>query len=444
MIGLSADFDRELFTLDPRIVDEILKSFIQLYDDGLIYRGKRLINWCVRCQSALSDIDTEFKDAVSPFVYFKYAFTKTEPEAVEIKNTFIGKTIDWTYERSKTSKDDKFPGALGTYDEFTKIDDKPLGIQGIGYDPKLKKDTVVKGKAVGINMRLDKKFRLIVVNPEFNGDLDKELERIFYFELKHAAGSHIIKLDEYPDDKYYTNGFVMGTVRPETKFGDTAIAVDPKDERYSEIAGKEFEVVTLNGTTKLKVIADEAVDKDFGSGAVKITPAHAPEDWDIAQRHKEDTMPEKQVINFDGTLNHLTGKYEGLEASKAREKMYADMKENGMLVHIDKNYKNRIRICERCKHPIEPLVSHQWFVDTKPLKKKARELVENSITEIMPEGNKRTYIDWMNTPEDWCITRQLWWGYRVPVWYKGIKEQYISKTGEVKEKDRWKYDRDQR
>ncbi|HRO65053.1 MAG TPA: class I tRNA ligase family protein, partial [Candidatus Dojkabacteria bacterium] len=131
---------------------------------------------------------------------------------------------------------------------------------------------------------------------------------------------------------------------------------------------------------------------------------------------------------------HLAGKYEGMNVKEARKVMLEDMKANGMLVYLDENYENRIRICERCKHPIEPLISYQWFVDTEPLKREAKRLVEEGLTEIMPEGKKKTYLQWMESQEDWCITRQLWWGYRVPVWYKGEHTQYITQTGEVKEK----------
>lgn len=425
-IGLSADFDRELFTLDPKIVKEVMTAFELMYKDGLVYRDKRIINWCPRCQSALADIDTEFKDSVSPFYYFKYGFLEPETEAVKLKNEFEGKTLSWRFERSKTKDgESELPFAFGRYND--------IEIIGIGYEG-LQPESEVIGEVVGIQMRLDKNLRLVLKNPEFKGDLNAELDKIFLFEIKYYVGAHIILFEDYPEEKYYTNGFILGTVRPETKFGDTALAVDPDDERYKEFVGKQFEVMTLNGPTKIKVIADNAVDENFGTGMVKVTPAHAPEDWEIAQRHKAEAMPEKQVINFDGRLNHLTGKYEGMTVKEARAAMIPDMKTAGMLIHLDENYQNRIRICERCKHPIEPLISYQWFVDTKPLKAEAKRLVEQGLTEIMPEGKKKTYMQWMDTEEDWCITRQLWWGYRLPVWYKGKREQYITETGEVKEK----------
>jgi valyl-tRNA synthetase len=424
-IGLSADFDRELFTLEPKIVDEVLKAFELMYEDKLVYRDKRIINWCPRCQSALADIDTEFKDSQSPFYYFKYAFTEPETDALKLKNEFKGKVIEWDFERNSTNDGElKLPFSFGKY--------QTLEIIGIGYDDE--QNGKLSGKVIGIQMRLDKNFRLVVLNQNQQIELKQELDKIFLFEIQHYAGAHIILFDEYSEDKYYTNGFILGTVRPETKFGDTALAVDPDDKRYKDFVGKNFEVKTLLGTSKINIIADNAVDENFGTGMVKVTPAHSPEDWDIAKRHPEEAFPEKQVIDFNGKMNHLAGKYEGLYVKEARKVMLEDMKSAGMLVYLDENYTNRIRICERCKYPIEPLISYQWFVDTEPLKREAKRLVEEKFTDIMPEGKKKTYIQWMESKEDWCITRQLWWGYRVPVWYKGEHSQYITETGEVKEK----------
>lgn len=418
-IGLSADFDRELFTLDPKIVSEVMKAFQLMYEDNLVYRDKRIINWCPRCQSALADIDTEFKDSESPFYYFKYGFLEPEKLAIELKNKYRNQKINWSITKNNAS--------------YTKGNFNDLEIIGIGYDTS-QSNTTLEGVVIGIEMRLDNKFRLVVQNPTYTDEIYSNLFDVFIKDSKTIAGAHIILFNEYEDDKYYNNGFILGTVRPETKFGDTALAVNPDDERYKDFVGKEFEVMTLNGPAKIKVIADKVVQKDEGTGMLKVTPAHSPEDWDIAQRHKEEAMPEKQVINFDGKLNHLTGKYEGMTVKEARKAMIPDMKTAGMLVHLDENYKNRIRICERCKHPIEPLISYQWFVNTTVLKRGAKRLVSEGFTDIMPEGKKKTYMQWMNSKEDWCITRQLWWGYRLPVWYKGKREQYITKSGEVKEK----------
>ncbi len=442
-LGLSADYSRELFTLDPRIVKEVLQTFIDMYHDNLIYRGKRLINWCVRCQSALADIDTEYKDSKTQFVWFKYGFLQPDPNAVFIKNKYAGVEVEGIVERFKGMewKSDKGTNYEWEFDyygelpnEINPADGKNLDVIFLGYETGLKAGVKLRGKAIGLMMRLDGDYKLIVKNDE-NRDLDikAEIDALTKRFGRYFAGVHVILFDEYPDDKFYTNGFVIGTVRPETKFGDTAIAVHPDDDRYREFVGKEFEVITLNGTAKLKIIADIAVDRDFGTGALKVTPAHAKEDWDIATRHPE-VLPEKQVINFDGTLNHLAGKFAGLKAIEARDAIVEEMKKIGMLVGIDNDYENRIQICERCKHQIEPLISYQWFLKTERLKVEAKRLVEEGMSEIMPTGKQNVYLNWMDQPEDWCITRQLWWGYRVPVWYKSQPQEYIAETGEVKEK----------
>jgi len=453
-IGLSADFDRELFTLDPRIVDEVLAAFELMYEDGLVYRDKRIINWCPRCQSALADIDTEFKDSQTPFYYFKYGFLEPDQEAIKLKNEYQGKTIkveievEETYESMKkvmtANQEEYFKGKVYPHyfrafvpKTISSITNSEIDTFVFGYQ-ELEHEQNIEVTVIGIMMSLDRNFSLIVKNPKISiQEIESDLSLFRRFLVdgnKNYAGSHFILFDDYPEDKYYTNGFILGTVRPETKFGDTALAVDPDDERYKEFVGKEFEVQTLLGTSKIKVIADNAVEEDFGTGMVKVTPAHSPEDWDIAKRHPEEALPEKQVIDFDGKMNHLAGKYQGLKVKEARIAMIDDMKAIGMLIYLDETYTNRLRICERCKHPIEPLVSYQWFVDTRPLKDEAKRLVENGSTEIMPEGKKKTFFQWMNQDEDWCITRQLWWGYRLPVWYKGKRDQFITETGEVKER----------
>lgn len=421
-IGTSADFDRELFTLDPKVVDDVLETFIMMYEEGMIYRGKRLINWCPRCHSALADIDTEYKDSKGMFFYFKYAFTEPEEKALKLKREYEGKGIHWHV--TGNEEDTRY---------ITGEDRKGVKILGVGYD-EVPTGNEIGGEVIGIQMRLDGDFHLVVRSNDFDGEIEHEIEHAFTELIGKFAGSHIILFSEYKEDKYYTNGFVMGTVRPETMFGDTALAVSPKDERYAEYVGKSFQVQTLTGVKDMPIIADDAVDPEFGAGMLKVTPAHATEDWDIAQRNYEATMPEKQVIDFDGKLNHLAGDYAGMSVNAARRQLAEDMRANGMLVHLNESYENRVQVCERCKSRIEPLISHQWFVRTEELKAKAKQLVEEDLVNIMPEGRENVYLQWMDSPEDWCITRQLWWGYRIPVWYKGEKSEYVTETGEVMEK----------
>ena len=207
--------------------------------------------------------------------------------------------------------------------------------------------------------------------------------------------------------------FELATTRPETKFGDTAVAVNPKDKRYQKWVGQELEVEGLNGSFKIKVVADEAVDPEFGTGVVKVTPAHDFNDFEIAQRHN---LPLKQVIGYDGRLNELTGPYQGLKVMAARAKVVEDLKKKGLLVRVDETYQNRVATCYRCGSIIEPLPKTQWFVKVKSLTQKAKSAVESGEVKVYPTRFKKILIDWLDRFHDWNISRQIVWGIRIPAY----------------------------
>jgi valyl-tRNA synthetase len=209
--------------------------------------------------------------------------------------------------------------------------------------------------------------------------------------------------------------FTLATTRPETKFGDTAVAVNPKDKRYKKLVGTEFTYDSLIGPKKMKVVADEHVDQDFGTGAVKVTPAHDQNDFEMAQRHN---LPMVKVIDQYGKLNKNTGRFGGLRIKKARDKVVEELRKKGDLVKVDENYKNRVGHCYRCNTVIEPMLLPQWFVSTKPLAKKAIEAVKKGKTKIFPKKRfEKLYFDWMENIRDWNISRQIVWGPRIPIWY---------------------------
>ncbi len=292
-LGASCDWSRKKFTLDEDIISKTQDTFIQMYKDGLVYRGKRLVNWCVKHQTGLSDLEVKHEEKTTPLYYIKYG---------------------------------------------------PI---------------------------------------------------------------------------------ILATVRLETKFGDTAIAVHPKDKKYKNFIGKEIEIDTLIGKTKIKVIADEAVDPDFGTGAVKITPAHDFNDFEIWQRHKNEIPHPIEVIDKFGKLNLLehfseneeAKKYHGLKILEARKIIAEEMEKRGLLIKIDHNYKHNAALCYKCSNNLEPRLMSQWFVKTGPLAKPAIEVVKNGKIKIIPEKFKKVYFHWMKNIRDWNISRQIIWGIQIPAWF---------------------------
>ncbi len=232
---------------------------------------------------------------------------------------------------------------------------------------------------------------------------------------------------------------IIATTRPETLLGDTAVAVNPNDERYKDLIGKTL-VLPLVGR-EIPVIADEYVDKEFGTGCVKITPAHDPNDFEVGLRHN---LEQIKVLNDDATINAYGGKYQGMDRYEARKAMIADLDELGLLVKIEEHSHN-VGQCYRCGTTVEPITSNQWFVKMEPLAKRAIDVVKDGDVSFIPERFSKTYMNWMENVHDWCISRQLWWGHRIPAFYcQDCGEMTVSKTdidtcpkcgGKVKQED---------
>ena len=284
-MGYSCDWDRLAFTMDERCSKAVKEVFVRMYEEGLIYRGDRIINWCPCCKTAISDAEVEYETEKGHLWHLKYP----------IENS----------------------------------------------------------------------------------------------------------------DKY----IVVATTRPETMLGDTAVAVNPSDKRYTSLVGKNI-VLPLVGRL-IPIIADRYVEKAFGTGAVKITPAHDPNDFEVGIRHD---LPVIKVMNDDGTMNENAGKYEGMDETEARAAVVADMDKLGLLLKTE-DYEHNVGHCYRCHHTIEPMVSKQWFVRMKELAAPAIEAVRKKDIKFLPKRFEKTYLHWMENIRDWCISRQLWWGHRIPVYY---------------------------
>ena len=281
-MGSSCDWSRECFTMDENLSAAVRKTFVNLYNKGLIYRGFRIINWCPSCATAISDAEVEHKELEGAFWHIKYKF----------------------------------------------------------------KDS-----------------------------------------------------DEY---------LIVATTRPETMLGDTAVAVNPEDERYKKYIGKML-VLPLVGR-EIPVVADEHAKPEFGTGCVKITPCHDPNDFEVALRHD---LPMIEVLTPDAKMNAECGKYAGMDRYEARKAIVADLEACGALIRIEK-CTHEVGHCYRCGTVLEPTASRQWFVKMKPLAAPAIEVVRNGTVDYIPERFAKLYLNWMENIHDWCISRQLWWGHRIP------------------------------
>ena len=301
-MGSSADWERERFTMDEGCSDAVLEVFVKLYEEGYIYKGSRIVNWCPVCQTSISDAEVEHEEQDGYFWHINYPVAGEEGRFVEI-----------------------------------------------------------------------------------------------------------------------------ATTRPETMFGDTAVAVNPEDERYQDIIGKTLKLPLTD--REIPVIADAYVDKEFGTGCVKITPAHDPNDFEVGKRHN---LEEVVVINDDATMNAGAGKFAGMDRYECRKALVKELEELGLLVKVEPHSHN-VGTHDRCGTTVEPMVKQQWFVKMDELIRPAVEGVKNGEIKLLPKRMEKTYFNWTDNIRDWCISRQLWWGHRIPAYYcEECGEMTVAKTAPEK------------
>jgi len=300
-LGESCDWTRERFTLSPELSRAVTEVFVRLYEDGLIYRGHYIVNWCPQCRTAISDLETVHEERQGHLWHIRYPIVGTK---------------------------------------------------------------------------------------------------------------------EY---------VVVATTRPETMLGDTAVAVHPSDPRYQHLIGKMVLLPLMN--REIPIVDDFMVDRDFGTGAVKVTPAHDPNDFEIGRRHN---LPEIDVMTDDAKMSAAAGKYAGLDRFEARKRVVADLEAAGLLEKVA-DHTHAVGTCDRCGTIIEPRASTQWFVKMKPLAEPAIAAVERGDVELMPDNRRTEYFEWMRNIRDWCISRQLWWGHRIPAWHcGGCKEIIVAREAPTK------------
>lgn len=375
-IGLSADFDRDTFTLDPDIVKLVLETFIKLWEDGLVYKGVRIVNWCPSCKTALADVDTEKKERKGRFYYIKYPLLNTDQKVITIKVN--QQTIQEFIEK----------GEITLYNLDSTLDNGDIVVLEVESNHKQRVASVLID-------RQGKALRLINTND-------------------------------------FSNFITVATTRPETMLGDTAVVVNPKDKRYKHSIGRKVLLPLV--WREIPIIADGRVDMELGTGALKLTPAHAPEDYEIMLIWNKENPKEQvdyiNVIDKDGSIVGPTGQFFGLNVEEAREKVVEELKKLNLIEKIETK-SQIIRVCERCKTPIEPLMSSQWFIKIDALRKPAIEVVRKGKIKIYPKNMTKKYFHWMENLRDWPISRSLWWGYRFPVWYKGKPEEFVDENGKI-------------
>ncbi len=439
-IGLSSDFDRDTFTLDPDIVKIVLETFIQMYKDDMVYKGVRIVNWCPSCKTTLADIDTEKKERLTKFSYIKYPLLEKNQKVWEL--SFYSKEILKSLnEGIKTIETRALnPEEKQRYFGDIKPGDIIIAIDKSDDAHRQRFPFVAKRVAIYKNLKdLFDNEDQTKISSDGKKRTYKEWEKAWldfsskeYLEKIKKNGIIAIELEKYLPDKHSKNFVTVATTRAETMLGDTAVVVNPKDKRYEDLIGRKLLLPLVY--REIPIISDPIVDRDLGTGALKLTPAHAPEDYEIMlnwnKKNPQKSIDYINVIDKDATMKGPIGKYFGLTTNECKDAVLNELEELKLLEKQEEK-EQFVSVCERCKSIVEPQMSSQWFIKVDNLKKQAIEVVESGQIKIHPKNMTKVYLDWLKDLRDWPISRSLWWGYRFPVWYKGKLEEKIDENGKI-------------
>ncbi len=438
-IGLSSDFDRDTFTLDPNIVKIVLETFIKMYKDKMVYKGVRIINWCPSCKTTLADIDTERKERLTQFSYIRYPLLEEGRKVWEL-NFNNKKILETLIKEEKTIETRALnPEEKNRYFRNIKQNDIIIAIDKSNKSHQKRYPFIVKGVKIYRNLKeLHKQEDLEKIFPNTKITSLNDLKKLYlkfknnYLEKIDKNGIIAIKLERYKPAKHTKNFITVATTRPETMLGDTAVVVNPNDKRYKSFINKKLLLPLV--WREIPIISDPIVDKNLGTGALKLTPSHAPEDYEIMLNWNKNN-PSKQidyinVINKEAKMCGPVGKYFGLNTDKCKNEVLNDLKSLKLLEKQEEK-EQFVSICERCKSITEPQMSSQWFIKVKNLKRKAIQVVKKEEIKIHPKNMTKVYLDWLENLRDWPISRSLWWGYRFPIWYKGKLEEKIDENGKI-------------
>ena len=422
-LGASCDWERTAFTMDEVRSDSVIKIFIDLYNKGLIYRGVRMVNWDPSAKTALSDEEVIYKEVKSKLYYLKYKIAPPNSPGGEDKKPQYKTARKSDYELLK-----KNAGELRRFStEAESVLWEMLRKKKLGE--KFRKQHIINDIIVDF-VCLAKKLVIEVDGGYHNNPETQELDKL-KTEILNELGYEVIRftneevlgnidsvIESIQDAlKSSPTGGVEGafitiaTTRPETILGDTAVCVNPADERFKHLIGKRLLVPLINRS--IPIIEDDYVDMEFGTGCLKITPAHDINDYEIGLRHN---LPVIDIFNDDGTLSKAAELFIGEDRFVVREKIIPELEKAGNMARIE-DYTNKVGYSERTDVAIEPKLSAQWFLKMDELVKPALENVLNDTIMFHPAKFKNIYRHWMSNIKDWCISRQLWWGHQIPVWY---------------------------